>query len=287
MRMTGRSGSALILAARVLLLLLAAGVAAIGFVLSTKDVDAVGEASLSYVCPMHPEVRASSPDAECPICHMALEPIASRPPATQRSDGDGERPAFPLAAGAELRSVRDVTHAQVRVSARDMRAPAWLESPDVGVALLYRDESALLAPNEDGRFFPAAGQAGGIDVRLTGDVPVRRDGAMSLVRFHVQASAALEPNQTGWLQLSGRLRKDLEIPYSVVIQSPAGPYVLIVAADNRTLTKRPIEIGRVRFGYASVLAGVNDKDRIAAMNTFFLDAERRIGTSEPTRDVTR
>jgi hypothetical protein len=73
-----------------------------------------------------------------------------------------------------------------------------------------------------------------------------------------------------------------------VIQSATGPYVLVVAPDKRTLTKRPIEIGRVLFGYASVISGVNDRDSIAAMNTFFLDAERRGGGgSESTMDVTR
>jgi multidrug efflux pump subunit AcrA (membrane-fusion protein) len=291
MRPAFRSSSALILAARVLLLAIAAGAVAVGFVVASRDDDAVGYVALSYVCPMHPEVRASSPDAECPICHMALQPLKPSPNAPS-TDGDSDRPAFPLAPGTELRSVRDVTRAQVRVSALEMRAPAWLESPEMGVALLYRDESALLEPNEDGLFTPAGGPSrrspAGIEVRLTGEPPVQRDGSTSLVRFHVPAGAAAAPDQTGWLKLRERIRKDLVIPYSAVVQSPTGPYVLVVAADKRTLTKRPIEIGRVLFGYASVISGVNDRDSIAVMNTFFLDAERRLGQgSGSTVDVTR
>ncbi|MDC0717412.1 efflux RND transporter periplasmic adaptor subunit [Nannocystis bainbridge] len=34
-----------------------------------------------YRCPMHPQITAHEP-GECPICHMALEPIADEPPET-------------------------------------------------------------------------------------------------------------------------------------------------------------------------------------------------------------
>jgi Heavy metal binding domain len=253
-----RSSSAPIVAARILLLLAAAATAVVGFVLANRDEAAVGESALAYVCPMHPEVRASSPDAECPICHMALVPRK------------GAKPAPPA---RELRAMHDSAHPQRRVSAREMRAPAWVEGP-IGVALLYRDEVLLLAPEEEGQFVPAAGGPA-VKVRLAGEPATPRDGSTALVRFRLDSASAPAPHETGWLTLMPRIRKDLEVPYSAIIQSPAGPYVLLVGPDKRTLTKRPIEIGRVLFGYAAVVSGLDEPDSIASMNTFFLDAERR------------
>ena len=41
------------------------------------------EASTTYTCPMHPEIRSDRPGA-CPKCGMALEPVAAAPPAAKK-----------------------------------------------------------------------------------------------------------------------------------------------------------------------------------------------------------
>jgi hypothetical protein len=39
-----------------------------------------------------------------------------------------------------------------------------------------------------------------------------------------------------------------------------------------------VRLGRVLFGYAAILDGVREGERVVAMNTFFLDTERRWGS---------
>jgi multidrug efflux pump subunit AcrA (membrane-fusion protein) len=166
----------------------------------------------------------------------------------------------------------------------EMRAPAWAETPATGRALLHLDEAQLLAPNEDALFFPSArpteGKSPGIPVRVAAAPPERWDSSTILVRFHVEAGAALTPGQTGSVKCRGRLRDGLVVPASSVLDSPDGPYVLVVSDDRRTLIKRHIEIGTVLYDYAAVVAGLRENEYVAG-NAFFLDAERRLRGGAP------
>jgi hypothetical protein len=76
------------------------------------------------------------------------------------------------------------------------------------------------------------------------------------------------------------LRNDLVVPDSAVLDSPDGPYVLVVSDDRRTLIKRHIEIGTVLYGYAAVVAGLRENEYVAG-KAFFLDAERRLRGGTP------
>ena len=130
--------------------------------------------------------------------------------------------------------------------------------------------------------FRASGGAGKapVPVRVATDPAVPRDRATSAVRFVV--TGASPPGTTagdvGWIKLPARSRQMLAVPASAIVQSPAGPYVLVASVDRRTFSRRPVQIGRVLFGYAAVLGGLRGGERIVAMNTFFIDAERRWGT---------
>jgi hypothetical protein len=161
-----------------------------------------------------------------------------------------------------------------------MRAPAWAESDETGVALLHRDEAKLLEPNEEALFYPSArpknGSPPGIKVHATNEPSVWWDRATALVRFHVDSGAKLSPDQTGSIKFATRIRKGLVVRASAVLESPEGPYVLVVADDRRTLTKRPIEVGTVLYGYAAVISGLRENESVAVAHTFFLDAERRL-----------
>jgi hypothetical protein len=88
-------------------------------------------------------------------------------------------------------------------------------------------------------------------------------------------AAALDSLMTGSIKFDGKTRNGPVVQASAVLQSPEGPYVLVVTNNRRTLTKRRIEIGNVIFGYATLISGLDVGEEIAATHAFFLDAERR------------
>jgi hypothetical protein len=54
---------------------------------------------------------------------------------------------------------------------------------------------------------------------------------------------------------------------------------LTLAADRRAATKRMVDVGRTLYGFTSIVSGLGDGERIAVMDTFFVDAERRLGAA--------
>jgi hypothetical protein len=298
-RASSRLASALILLGRVLLLLGAIAAVVTALALGRRsDRDGGGQtdksasrnsksAAPAFACPMHPEVTDTSATG-CPICGMALEPVRARPRAV------GVAETFSVSPTRQSPLFYDVAFARTRPVAREMVAPAWIDGHGVGVAVFFNDEISLLDEREDGAFHDSTrgdtgtgiGIAIGTDhhravkIRLTGDPPAPWDRSTSAVRFRItdpSIHAAGEIGDVGWLRFSPRTRPMLAIPYSAVVQSPSGPYVLVASQDRHTFSKRPIKIGRVLFAYATVLDGLREGERIVAMNTFFLDSERRFG----------
>ena len=74
----GSRSTAAIIATRLVLVAIAAGGVVAGLVARrVSNAPAAAAATQpSFVCPMHPEVTSSSP-GDCPICRMALEPMAN------------------------------------------------------------------------------------------------------------------------------------------------------------------------------------------------------------------
>lgn len=277
---TGSKGvaSSLVVVGRLALLLIAVVAVASAFVLSRGHDRAAQSFGGPYACPMHPEVT-SRVAGECPVCNMALErvsasrrdpPSAGTGPAAGSADywfpESANRPNYKLIAGAERRAF-----------ARAVRAPAWIEARGLLTATLYDDELGGLEAGELGRFVRAAAPTEGVDVRLTAEPPARWDLSTSRVHFRVDPAAPdLEPGEVGWVQLAARSRELLAIPASAVLVSPEGPYVLVAAPHGRTFTRRPLAIGQVLAGFAVVVSGLREGERVVVSNVFFLNAERRL-----------
>jgi multidrug efflux pump subunit AcrA (membrane-fusion protein) len=242
----------MLVAGRILLVLAAAAAVAIAGLLAHRANDvATRRTDAQYTCPMHPEALATYP-SECPICRMALVPAKAR----------------------LLVSEEDTASATRMTISRDIRAPAWLPDRGVVLSLLYRDEIALIEPEETAEFRPAVGPP--VKVRFTGEPPAPSDSATSQVRWRVIGKANLLPGAIGWLELAPREGKARVVPYGAVLQGPQGPYLLVVSQGGLTLTPRPIETGRVFFGFTTVVSGLGEGERFVAKNAVLFDTERRL-----------
>jgi multidrug efflux pump subunit AcrA (membrane-fusion protein) len=183
---------------------------------------------------------------------------------------------------AELRAFDAVSRVKRFDISLEMRAPARLESPSLGVALFHRDQSRLIEAGEAAVFSPASrADSAGITVHAS-DQPLERwDDATDLVRFRVDPGARLFPNETGWVKFATRIRRDLVIRASAVRESPQGPYVLVASNDRHLLRNRPVELGSRLYDYAAVISGLNEGEYVVAKHAFALDVERRFGSEAP------
>jgi hypothetical protein len=276
------SSSTTIVVVRSALVALAAAAVVAGFALTRKAATQATARGITYACPMHPEVSSPTP-GDCPICSMALEPGAAGGRGAAKSAGNPEPPSLTLPRGIKLAGFDSVSRVKKFDSSFDMRAWAFAESRDVGVALYPRDQAEILKPGEEGLFSPESGPRGpnphGIKVHLAAQAPEPWDAATVLVRFRIdhRAGAELQPKEIGSVKFATRIRNGLVVRESAIIRSPEGPYVLLASEDRRTLTKRPVEIGSTLYEYADVVGGVRENEYAVAQHAFVLDAERRLG----------
>jgi multidrug efflux pump subunit AcrA (membrane-fusion protein) len=144
----------------------------------------------------------------------------------------------------------------------------------------------MIEPGEEGQFFPSTGVEPGrpfvTRVRVSKEPPVRWDRGTVRVRFEVAPGADVPAGQTGSLKLASRVRNRLAIEKSAILEGPEGTYVLVASPDRRTLTKRPVEVGRHHAVYATIVSGLSEGEYALAKHTFVLDLERRLARRAPS-----
>jgi hypothetical protein len=261
------------IAIRLVVVAIAAGGVVAGVVASrvSHGPAAAASARASFVCPMHPEVTSSAP-GDCPICRMALEPMAN-------TAGAAAEPAV-LKLGTvekELRAFDAVSRVKRFGTSQEMRGAAWAESDARGVALLYKDQARLLVAGEAGQFWSLRAPEAGIAIRVGPEPAEPWDESTVRIHFHAAPGAALPVNGTGSVKFATRLRQDLVVREGAILRSSEGPYVLVATDDRHTLTKRRVEIGSIVYGYASVVSGLKEDEWVVAKHTFALDTARRLG----------
>lgn len=268
----GSRSTAAIVATRLALVAIAAGGLVVAVVArrgSNAPAAAAASAQPSFVCPMHREVTSSSP-GDCPICRMALEPIANVATA--------EPAALQLATvSKELRAFDAVSRVKRFDTSQEMRFAAWTESRDAGIALVYKDQAQLLVPGEEGQFALLSAPGPGIAVRVGKEPPEPWDGSTVRVRLHAAPGVTLPADASGSVKFATRLRHNLVVREGALLHSPEGPYVLVATNERHTLTKRRIEVGSIAYGYASVLSGLKEDEWVVALHAFTLDSARRLG----------
>jgi hypothetical protein len=220
---------------------------------------------------MHPEVTSDAP-GECPICRMALEPVTRQRNLEVRTEPAEVRTPEEAARGGSY-VVRPM------VFTDNVRAPAWVDSPATLAAHLYLDEVATVEPGTRGTFSAAAAPSVQVEAILSADPPKPWDCCTSLVHLRIDETAPVHQGATGWLRFPPKVRHATLLPASAVLPSPDGPYVLVADRDQQTWQPRSVHLGKVFFGHALVLSGVNEGDSVAVDGLFFLDAERRLRTN--------
>jgi hypothetical protein len=252
-----------VLGARIVLLVFAAGALSTALIVGAlRDASPI-DPRVRYICPMHAEVTSAVPGV-CPICRMDLEPVNTS------------------ASGTPSNTVKASTYqtydtARRRAYGPDMRAPAWVDGEGGGVtAVLYNDELASRVPEQRAVFSPSSAPGSSVEVRATAESPEPWDRSTSRVHFRADATTHLHPDEVGWLRLAVRPPEPPVIPSSAILEGPDGPYVLVASSDARTLTKRPVKIGRSFGGVAAVLSGLSSTERVLIGSAFFVDAERRL-----------
>jgi hypothetical protein len=278
-----------IVALRIVLLLASAGAVVAAVAIGVRGRGAAVESSARFVCPMHPEVRSPTPGG-CPICGMALEPIGRDATAANRR---GDMPGMPdITAVENIRKHRIIDFVRRRslpASIREIRGAAWVDEDRGLTAIYYNDQIQALGADEAATFSPARAPRTTVAVRRTADPAVPWDRSTSLIRFRPDPAApaaatkeaikdTLAPGQVGWIELERRSREVLIVAASAILPSPEGPYVLALVGPGR-FEKRPIEIGEtfLKQGFAVVLSGLRDRDRVVSRAAFFIDADRRLG----------
>jgi hypothetical protein len=268
-----------IVAGRLLLAAVAAAAAVFGFASWQGAPAQTSDSQKSYACPMHPEVTSPAPGT-CPICRMALEP--KRASSSTAKAGTEPESLSLTTVSTELRAFDAVSRVKRFATSLEMRAPAWLESPQLGVALFPRDQSQLIQAGEAALFSPASrGDSPGITIHAADQPRERWDDATDLVRFRVSSGAELVAKEAGWVKFATRIRRDLVIRESAVRESTQGPYVLVASNDRHLLTKRAVEIGSKLHDYAAVISGLSEGEYVVAKHAFALDVERRFGSASP------
>jgi hypothetical protein len=271
-----------IVALRLLLLAVAAAAlaAAIAIGFGRQPDPAAGR--VRYACPMHPEVRTTTP-GECPICRMALERVGHPETPASRANA-AESADFAAVENVRQHNIVDfVRHRSLLVPARELRGPASVGPDGTVSALFYEDEIAALDDAETGLFNPTAAPELAFRVRRELGAPVRWDRSTSRVQFRFTAARRADGRQrppafdVGWVELAPRPRQVLAVPASAILQSPAGSYVLAWTGVGFNFEKRPIEIGEtfLKQGFAVVLSGLQVNERVVGRATFFLEADRR------------
>ena len=241
--------------ARWALLVLAAGAVVLAGVVASR---APGAGS-AWVCPLHPEARASAPGS-CPICGMALVPLAPRP-----AVADPRGPRLPTGAVETVRS---------RVVSEPLRAPAWVEGDRV-LARVSDDVLGGLAPGERLAFHPAAAPAESFEV-IAGSGPFPRwDRSTSRVEFRLARGARALSGSTGWVEGPPSSRSQRLVSVSALLEGTDGPYVLVRTGSGE-FVPRPVHIGRTLDGSAAIVSGLEEGERVLVRGAFFVDAERRL-----------
>jgi multidrug efflux pump subunit AcrA (membrane-fusion protein) len=87
----------------------------------------------------------------------------------------------------------------------------------------------------------------------------------------------------GALAIAGHRYDVVTVPAGAVLRSPEGAFLFVVSADGRAFARRSIDVGRTIVGLATVLAGLDEGERVVVSGGEWLAAQQAMG--ETTQDL--
>jgi hypothetical protein len=240
-----------------------------------------------FACPMHTKETLDGP-GECPICGMAMKPIAEmrvrgalRASVPHFESAPWNWESFPNRNVPITDGKPRIGQPTKRIYVEDVRAAAWCDEQDRVFAVISEDELVGLKPGDSGVFYRFRSPKAPIPVTLSDLEPRKWDHVTFSLVLHIdrpggehQAALDLSVGDMGWVELPNRSRTLLSIPEDALLMSGRERYV-VLALPNGSFLRRQVHVGTFDNGYAAVLSGLTEQDSVVVANAFFPDVERR------------
>lgn len=268
-----------VIVGRAALLVIAVAAAVSGVVLTSRPKTEQAGAG-RFVCPMHPEVISEGP-SDCPICGMALEPAGTAPAAS--NDDIAAHELLPASGGpldAPRYSTDFVRHRRLSGA---IIAPAVVESVEGDnevLAWIYKDDVATIAAGDAASFALSRAPSTKLAAHVTAAPPSPWDASMMRVHLHVDGTPGggepLHRGAVGFVSFERNPHDVLVVPAGALIASREGQSVLVYSDEHQSFARRTVQIGKSVNGWTTVVGGLSAREKVVSINTFFLEAERRL-----------
>jgi hypothetical protein len=234
-----------------------------------------------WTCPMHPQIHSELP-GECPICHMKLVQMKTKPESKTVTED------------SESRSQVSVSHEQKKllgISPHKVERMDLVFHIPISGRLISSSSVAFQVYESDLRYIkPGLHFTGDSsqfpDSELSGSI-TSVDTVMDPSSRTVRVLGAVQKGPHGLVaettfsgDVSFELKNVIAIPESSVLHTGKGDLVYVINTDG-SMSASPVKLGLKTESYYQVMSGLEAEQQISSGPNFLIDSEAKIrGTSD-------